>query len=331
MTTGINTLPDGLTARPTVLEDLPGIAARMAAHEKKLDGAVDTTLEDLHIYYQSPRINQETDTLTIFNGERQVASIIMDQMEHARIDANFEVDPEYWGRGIEDYLFSWAEEWAHRQIALADPGVRVCLDMRISSKDAAWHDLYIQRGMRQIRSFWRMKISMQEPPETPIWPAGIAVRTFSPEMAYAVYEANEKAFKDHWGYMPHSFEEWKRWSMEREAFDPSRWFLAMDGERIAGFSLCALEGEDRSEGWVHDLGVLRPWRRHGLGLALLLHSFGEFYRQGIGEIYLGVDSESLTGAVRLYERAGMHVVRQFNRYEKELRAGKELSTQTVEG
>ena len=34
---------------------------------------------------------------------------------------------------------------------------------------------------------------------------------------------------------------------------------------------------------------------------------------------------------QLYERAGMHIVRQRDRYEKELRAGRELSTQAVEG
>jgi hypothetical protein len=39
-----------------------------------------------------------------------------------------------------------------------------------------------------------------------------------------------------------------------------------------------------------------------------------------------VDASSLTGAVRLYERAGMHVARQYDRYEKELRSGKELMT-----
>lgn len=60
-------------------------------------------------------------------------------------------------------------------------------------------------------------------------------------------------------------------------------------------------------------------------------TFGEFFKRGIRNVYLGVDAQSLTGATRLYERAGMHVIRQYNSYEKELRAGKELSTQFVEG
>ena len=40
-------------------------------------------------------------------------------------------------------------------------------------------------------------------------------------------------------------------------------------------------------------------------------------------------SQNLTGATRLYERAGMHVARIYVSYEKELRAGIELSTQAI--
>jgi len=43
-----------------------------------------------------------------------------------------------------------------------------------------------------------------------------------------------------------------------------------------------------------------------------------------------VDAQSLTGATRLYEKAGMHMERQFSFYEKELRAGADLATKVVE-
>ncbi|MNC98740.1 hypothetical protein D3C83_167960 [compost metagenome] len=64
-------------------------------------------------------------------------------------------------------------------------------------------------------------------------------------------------------------------------------------------------------------------------MALLMHSFGEFYRRGHRKTGLGVDASNLTGALRLYERAGMHVFRQYDRYELELRPGKELMTTDV--
>lgn len=86
-------------------------------------------------------------------------------------------------------------------------------------------------------------------------------------------------------------------------------------------------------GWVSTLGVRRPWRRRGLGLALLQHSFNELHRRGLRKIGLGVDAQSLTGATLLYEKAGMHpdLSRQIDLYEKELRPGIELGTQTTEG
>ncbi len=82
-------------------------------------------------------------------------------------------------------------------------------------------------------------------------------------------------------------------------------------------------------GYVHTLGVRRPWRRRGIALALLHHSFGEFFNRGKSKVSLHVDAKSLTGATRLYEKAGMHVDRLSHNYEKELRPGKDLSTQSV--
>ncbi len=65
-------------------------------------------------------------------------------------------------------------------------------------------------------------------------------------------------------------------------------------------------------------GVRRAWRRCGLGRALLLHAFGEFASRGLRTAGLDVDAESLTGANRLYEEAGMHVSARFDIYEKAL-------------
>ena len=121
-----------------------------------------------------------------------------------------------------------------------------------------------------------------------------------------------------------------------EAYAPGLWFLAMDegqdsGSQIAGFSLCRKHSyEDPEVGWVGSLGVLRPYRKRGIGLALLQHSFCENYRRGFRKVGLGVDGKNLTGALRLYQRAGMHVHRQFELFEKELRPGEEISVENLE-
>jgi ribosomal protein S18 acetylase RimI-like enzyme len=97
------------------------------------------------------------------------------------------------------------------------------------------------------------------------------------------------------------------------------WLIAWEGDQIAGFSQNRYLNKI---GWVGTLGVRRPWRKKGMGLALLTHSFAEFYKRGIKTVGLGVDAANPTGATRLYEKAGMSVANSYVVYEKELRAGK---------
>jgi GNAT superfamily N-acetyltransferase len=117
-----------------------------------------------------------------------------------------------------------------------------------------------------------------------------------------------------------------------DIFDPSLWNLALADGQVVGTALnYPYVDDDHDMGWVGTLGVVREWRRRGLALALLHHSFQEFYRRGKRKVGLGVDAESLTGATRLYLKAGMHPdpKREWSLFEKELRPGQELGTESV--
>ncbi|MFN8538009.1 MAG: GNAT family N-acetyltransferase [Thermomicrobiales bacterium] len=57
--------------------------------------------------------------------------------------------------------------------------------------------------------------------------------------------------------------------------DPALWFLAWDGDEVAGVALNYV-APATGIGWVDHLGVRRLWRRTGLGMALLRHSFASF-------------------------------------------------------
>jgi len=73
--------------------------------------------------------------------------------------------------------------------------------------------------------------------------------------------------------------------------------------------------------------VERPWRRRGVGMALLPHTFRALASRGKRRVTLLVDAGADPdagnpgGATRMYEKAGMHVQRQSLFFEKELRAG----------
>ena len=193
--------------------------------------------------------------------------------------------------------------------------------------------LFVSRGFKLIRHSFQMAITFDQSP-TPIeqWPQGIRLKPLNVETDLAgIYRAHDEAFSDHFGHTDQPFEEgvrlFRHWMVDEEAFNPSLWFIAMDGDEVAGYSICKFsEQETPPIGWVTILGVRRPWRKHGLGNALLRHSFSEFNKRGVRKVGLAVDASNLTGALRLYEKAGMTVAHQFDRYEKELRPGKELMT-----
>jgi ribosomal protein S18 acetylase RimI-like enzyme len=163
-----------------------------------------------------------------------------------------------------------------------------------------------------------MSIALDSPP-APDWPDGIEVATYTPADEAAVHEAHQESFRDHWEHKDETIEEWRKWLIASPSFDPSLWFVARDGEEVAGISLCSVAPSgDPEHGFCRVLAVRRPWRRRGLGFALLRHSFVEMERRGMTKASLGVDAESLTGAVALYERAGMHVERRTDCWQKEL-------------
>jgi hypothetical protein len=57
---------------------------------------------------------------------------------------------------------------------------------------------------------------------------------------------------------------------------------------------------------------------------MLRHAFAEYHWRGVEKVGLSVDAGSVTGAPRLYSRAGMHVASEYVVYQKELRPGVDL-------
>ena len=62
----------------------------------------------------------------------------------------------------------------------------------------------------------------------------------------------------------------------------------------------------------------RPWRRRGLGAALLAHALAAFAARGQLRVDLGVDAEGETRPLRLYERAGMQASSAYELYTRRL-------------
>lgn len=158
-----------------------------------------------------------------------------------------------------------------------------------------------------------MEKGLEEEPPRPVLPEGVVLRVLpGGRAAPGASEAVEEAFRDHWGHAPGALEAWAR-RRGTEDRAPGARLAATDGGEVAGTVFCAPRPEG---GLVEWLGVRRPWRGRGLGSALLLGAFRHLRGRGARGASLVVDSESLTGATRLYERAGMRVARRYAVYRK---------------
>ena len=70
----------------------------------------------------------------------------------------------------------------------------------------------------------------------------------------------------------------------------------------------------RREAWISTIGTVRAWRRRGLAGALIATGLAEAQRQGYDRAALGVDADSLTGALGVYQAAGFAVESRQARY-----------------
>jgi len=249
------------------------------------------------------------------------------QADHVAPFVYLRVRPDLVGSGIGEPLLAWAEQRGQTTLRLAEPDLRVSLHASAAGVNEPMQRTFERAGWTQERIFWTMEIDLgEEPPAVPALPAGVAIRSaVAGEDEPAIHAAEVEAFADHFGYIPRSYEEWLRFATKVFPYDPSLWFLAVEDDQVAGMALCLIEAPGRPDvGWVATLGVRPAWRGKGVGLTLLKHAFAELHRRGLRKVGLGVDSQSLTGATRLYERAGMHVAREQRSYERVLREGREI-------
>jgi len=227
------------------------------------------------------------------------------------------VDPDCTGQGIATALLERGARRAEQLAARAEAGARVALLATSWPNDRSAARLLERAGFAPLRYFLLMTIDLNERPEPAHRAADVEVRALDESSDLRpVYEAQTAIFRDHWGEAQPDFEEWLH---EYSGFDPTLWFVAEDAAGIAGFALCLPEfAEDKDAGYVGELGVRPDRRGAGLGLALLLQTFSAFAARGKQRVSLHVDAENLTGALRLYTRAGMRAEPRIVVWEREL-------------
>jgi mycothiol synthase len=228
------------------------------------------------------------------------------------------VHPDATGRGIGTFLLARAEARARR----AAGGRSVALRTSLVDADDRARALFGRLGFHPVRHFLDLRVDLDDPPPAPAWPPGVRGRAVDLSRdARAVWAALQEAFADHWAFHPTSFEDWWRLAVEREEDDGALWRLAEDDRGVVGVAIVRPSmPEDPGLGYISDLGVVQRARRRGVALALLRSVFASLRERGTTRVGLEVDDVTLHGALRLYERAGMRIVRRTDVMEKALLA-----------
>ena len=324
-----------LKIRPLAMGDAAEYARTGAAIAAHIGTNAQFKTEDILLSWGDPGFNISRSSIGIFSDGGDLAgyAVIWGRAEkpvHPWV--NWGVHPDWHGQGLSAKLLQWADLKGGEIMARCPVEARFSLVSEILEGDAERENGLRQAGYATKRSSYEMRIELTGPPAPLALPDGITLRSYREDDLEGLVHAFRDSFSDHFGYIEEPFEknmdEFRHWFRHDKQFDPSLTLLAIDEQSgaIVG-CLVGLKADYRHPdvGLIDLLGVRPAYRRRGLAQALLISSFGEYWKRGRRTVGLGVDGESLTNAVALYERVGMSIYRRYMSYEKVLREGVELA------
>jgi GNAT superfamily N-acetyltransferase len=220
--------------------------------------------------------------------------------------------PEWRRKGIGRALLRWQEQRL-RQIAQTQPTTKLrVFGGNADENQPSNRALLLSEGYTVAFTFVWM--TCQIPTEliqpTPL-PDGLEVRPVEPEQLPAIYAANEEAFSEsHDGVA--SYEIWLS-KLGGPDPDTSLWVVAWDGDQIAGYVISTSDEAGAHTPWV---ATRRPWRRRGLGKALMTRLLQRCQERGITQADIGTVAENSGKSAHLYESVGYQIVSRHPRYRK---------------
>lgn len=285
-------------------------------------GRVDGTEElaspaDLAEELGSATTDPERDTWAVWDGDDLVATATVHvplTPEHggtARCFINGGVHAEHRGRGLGSRLLALGEERGRELLAERHPGLPALFGTEGGLEGSSARELLHDHGYEVVRYFNHLRREVGDQPEVPELD-DLVLLSPGPEHEEAVRAAHEEAFTDHWGSGPAAPGPWhERWVSRSMRPAVSSIAVARGGEhdgQVVAYVLVA-QWVDR-EAYVMIVGTVPAYRGRGLAAALLNRTLGLCAASGDYDVAeLEVDSDSPTGATRLYERLGFRLAR----------------------
>lgn len=235
--------------------------------------------------------------------------------------------PQWRGRGLRRAMLRWLEARLREVAAELPAGAPKAFALGAPEQATDLRALLESEGYHVARYYNQMVRPLDEPiPDFPL-PDGLELRPVTPDQYRAIWDASNEAFRDHWGFSPRP-DAYFEWWITEPIFNPALWQVAWDvaTSEIAGQVQTFIDADEneafqRRRGYTETISVRRPYRQRGLARAMIVESLRTLKAQGMTESALNVDSESITGASRVYADCGFRVKSRRLAYRKPL-AGK---------
>ena len=286
-------LPDGLTTRPLRPTDSRAVFELMAAQELLDIGEVAIEEADIISDWARPSHDLAGRSVGVFDGDELVA--YAELMGADRADTS--VLPSHRGRGIGTWLAHWLQQLG-RRVGSTVVGMPV-------PQGSPGDRLLEALGFRVRWTSWVLTLPEGATIPARDLPPGYTIRPAGPGDVRAAHDVLEDAFLE-WSVREREpFEDFEAATSGRPGFEPWNLRVALDPQGdVVGVSL-VLVSDEGTTGFVDRLAVRRDQRNRGLAQALLVDAFAATRAHGTTTSELSTDSR--TGALGLYERAGMTV------------------------
>ena len=235
------------------------------------------------------------------------------------------VTPVWRRKGIGRAMLHWIEDRL-REIAKGHPSGAPKFFHALAAQHQTGLSVMLEReGYEPVRYVLEMlRPTLDNIPDFPL-PTGIEVRPVLPEHYRLIWEADIEAIRDTWGLEIQTEETYQAWLHNKIIFQPHLWQVAwdIDTNQVAGqvrafIDQAENEKYNRRRGYTEFISVGSQWRKRGIARALIALSLRRQREEGMTESALSVDSQNASGASRVYEDCGFHVVRRDTFYRKPL-------------